>query len=199
MAFKPARPDMNTPLWRNWKTGLDTLVSVATVVTLIIAVVEYYGAREDARIQAALGYVQRFHSSPILESVSDLAEAYSGPDAESLYSSAQQNDLTGWAAKSLEFNKTKKLERQVEIVANYFDDLYFCVAHNLCNLKMTVPVVATQAQTVYVMSKSLLEELNKKTNGAEGCGLAALANMMNSAGTNVGDATQLNKSACPTS
>jgi hypothetical protein len=197
---------MNTPkLQLNWKTWLDTVVSIATVITLVIAVVEYYGAREDARIQAALGYVQRFHSSPVLESVSDLAQAYSGPDAETLYGSAQQNDVAGWAAKSLEFNKAKNLERQIEIVANYFDDLYYCVAHNLCNLKMTVPVIATQAQTVYVMSKSLLDELNSKTNGAEGCGLAALANMMTAPATQKGgtgnnplDASRLNKTACPT-
>jgi hypothetical protein len=197
---------MDTPKLRtNWKTWLDTVVSIATVITLVIAVVEYYGAREDARVQAALGYVQRFHSSPVLESVSDLAEAYGGPEAETLYGSVQQNDVAGWAAKSLEFNKTKNLERQIEIVANYFDDLYYCVAHNLCNLKMTVPVLATQAQTVYVMSKSLLDELNSKTNGAEGCGLAALANMMTApaagtsdTGNNLLDVSRLNKSACPT-
>jgi hypothetical protein len=188
---------------RSWKSWLDTAVGIAVVLTLAVALSAYFDARASNRIAATLGYIDRYRSDPVSKAVLDLEDAYASPEAQALMTNQAPGDRDGWARRSLEFHHDKSLTKKVRMIADYYDDLYFCLAHSICDMDLALTVVDQDAQTFFVMSRSLLDEMNAlQINGARGCGLSALENTiqarMDSADNDSGyKGLKIEQHACP--
>jgi hypothetical protein len=187
-----------------WKTWLDTVVGVAILAALPVAVISYFEAHNANRAAVTLSYLTRYRSSPLVESTIDLAEAYSSPEAKAFMQDQKPLDTAGWEARTLSFNKSRYLKKKVQFVTFFFDDFYSCLSQRLCDLELFgTSDLRNDLQTFYVISKSLLDEMNREEQwsygdsdspGARGCGLTALFSTLTPDGF---DEAGLKKHACP--
>ena len=163
------------------KDVFDKAAAIATVVGLAVAVValgvaykEYSDAKESGRITATLGYMAQYKSDPLLSMTQRFNRFLDGPEPQQLIGSP--GDAANWASKTISL--TKKDDDMVVVIrtmTDFFDELYICAARSICDLDLTLRLLAVDLQTFYVWSADLLNELNKGAYGPKlGCGLHAL-------------------------
>lgn len=162
------------------KDVLDKVAAIATVVGLVVAVIalgvaykEYSDAKDNSRITATLGYIARYKSDPLLSMTQRFNNFLEGPEPQQLI--ANPGDKAHWAKNTISLTTKDNMVGVIRTMTDFFDELYICAARSICDLDLTLRLLAVDLQTFYVWSADLLDELNKGAYGPKlGCGLHAL-------------------------
>jgi hypothetical protein len=163
------------------KDMLDKTAAIATVVGLVVALIalsvaykEYSDAKENSRITATLGYLTRYKSDLLLSMTQRFNSFLDGPEPQQLIANPG-DPAANWATKTVSLTKKANMVIVIRTMTDFFDELYICVARSICDLDLTLRLLAVDLQTFYVWNADLLDELNKGAYGPKlGCGLHAL-------------------------
>jgi hypothetical protein len=159
---------------------LANAAAIATVVGLVVALIalgvaykEYSDAKENSRVTATLGYIARYKSDPLLSMTQRFNSLLDQPESQQLI--ANPGDAANWARKTISLTKKHNMVVVIRTITDFFDELYICVARSICDIDLTLRLLAVDLQTFYVWNADLLDELNKGFYGPTlGCGLHAL-------------------------
>jgi hypothetical protein len=183
-----------------WKSWFDTFVGIAILLSLGVALVTYLDADKANRTAATLSALVRYRSDPLMDSMLAIETALRTDEIQRLINDQKPEDAVGWAEKTLKFNQSKNLLKPIQIATFFFDDLFYCLKHEICDAK-TSSIFANDVQGVFVLSKSTIDEMNKEhwtwdknPDHLRGCGFNALFSSMGTSGEI--DYATLRKSTC---
>lgn len=140
---------------RNW---FDLILKIILIVGGILAAWQYFSVQQENRIKQTMEQLKTFNSDPLLESHLKLQQTW-----DQYISVFQKLNLQQVADNEMKIKiQTKivievitknKLQREIELIINFYENLQICVHHNICDATVSHAFFDEYAKSFYKLHK----------------------------------------------
>ena len=152
------------------KKYVDLIAAIVTILGIVFAIWQYYEIKSDGRINATLGYVAKFESTPFAEATDKIDSKWQSEAGVHL----RYNPGPDWPDRQKQFIEDNNIGRETLLVANFMDELYICIQKRICSIELAITLLGRDVENVYTRSHYYLSSYTGRMGGDTGCGLAAL-------------------------
>jgi hypothetical protein len=152
--------------WGTTRDIVDTLAKLAAMFAVIFAAMEYVNAQRRAQIAHTIAYHNRFETGDVAQSVAMIDTEFrnqrnifeqlltlpSSPEEKA----AVYRDIVSMLA--YDANGGKGLEKELDVVIGFFDNLNICVEEDLCQRSVAIPFFGEYAVEFYRNFEPYIED-----------------------------------------